>query len=114
VHDPILLVVDQSTTVGALPVAVARDEGVLVHICRACDAVYCRLARRWSKDRAGNAYMIAEAARSLPHTLRSLTLADNQIAQLPMFVLLWRGFGCRNHSGKQSHPRLADTDLSGA
>lgn len=29
-HGPILLVVDQPATVGALPVAVARDEGALV------------------------------------------------------------------------------------
>jgi Transposase len=29
-HDQLLLVVDQPATIGALPVAVARDEGVLV------------------------------------------------------------------------------------
>ena len=44
-HGPILLVVDQPATVGALPVAMARDEGVLVaYLAATCDAAYCRLA----------------------------------------------------------------------
>lgn len=52
-HGQILLVVDQPATKGALPVAVARDAAI-----------------------------IAEAARTLPHALRSLKLADEQIAEL--------------------------------
>jgi transposase len=71
-HGPILLVVDQPATVGALPVAVARDEGVLV-------AYLPGLAMRRIAD-----LHAAEAARSLPHTLRSLKLADSQVAELTM------------------------------
>jgi len=35
-----------------------------------------------AKTDARDAYIIAEAARSLPHTLRSLKLADSQVAEL--------------------------------
>jgi hypothetical protein len=34
------------------------------------------------KTDARDAYIIAEAARTLPHTLRSLKLADNELAEL--------------------------------
>jgi hypothetical protein len=37
-----------------------------------------------AKTDAGGAYIIAEAARSLPHTLRSLKPADSQVAELMM------------------------------
>jgi len=84
-HGPILLVVDQPATVGALPVAVARDEGVLVAyppglaMRRIAD-----LHAGEAKTDARDAYIIAEAARSLPHTLCSLKLADSQVAELTM------------------------------
>jgi len=37
-----------------------------------------------AKTDARDAYIIAEAARSMPHTLRSLKLADNEVAELTM------------------------------
>ena len=37
-----------------------------------------------AKTDARDAYIIAEAARSLPHTLRSLKVADSQLAELTM------------------------------
>ena len=52
----ILLVVDQTATIGALSVTIARSEGVLV----------------------------AKAARTLPHALRTLKLADELISELSM------------------------------
>lgn len=52
----ILLVVDQTAPIGALSVTIARSEGVLV----------------------------PEAARTLPHALRTLKLADELIAELSM------------------------------
>jgi hypothetical protein len=84
-HGQVLLVVDQPATVGALPVAAARDEVVLV-------AYLLGLAMRRIADLhageattdARDAYIIAEAARSLLHTLRSLKLADSQVAELTM------------------------------
>jgi hypothetical protein len=84
-HGQVLLVVDQPATVGALPVAVARDEGVWV-------AYLPGLAMRRIADlHAGedktdprDAYIIAEAAHSLPHALRSLKVTDDKIAELAM------------------------------
>ncbi|WP_244115850.1 IS110 family transposase [Burkholderia cepacia] len=84
-HGRLLFVVDQPSTIGALPVAVARAEGVLV-------AYLPGLARRRiadlhageAKTDARDAAIIAEAARSMPHTLRSLRLADEQLAELTM------------------------------
>ena len=63
----VLLVVDQPETVGALPVAVAYAEGILVGYLPG-------LAMR----------RIAEAARTLPHTLRPIHLEDEQVAELSM------------------------------
>jgi transposase len=84
-YGKILLVVDQPATVGALPVAVAGAEGILV-------AYLPGLAMRRiadlhvgeAKTDARDAYIIAEAARSMPHTLRSLKIADAQVAELTM------------------------------
>ena len=84
-HGSVLLVMDQPAMVGALPVAVAREEGVLV--------AYLPGLAMWriadlhagkSKTDARDVYIIAEAARSLPHTLRLLKLADSQVAELTM------------------------------
>jgi Transposase len=63
-----------------------------------------------AKTDARDAYIIAEAARSLPHTLRSLKLADNQIADLTMLC------GCdEDLAGQitQASNRIVDTDPSG-
>ena len=84
-HGQILLVVDQPATVGALPVAVARDEGVLVaYLPGLAMRRIADLHAGEAKTDARDAYIIAEAARSLPHTLRSLKLADGQVAELTM------------------------------
>ncbi len=76
-HGRLLFVVDPPSTIGALPVAVARAEDVLV-------AYPPGLAmRRIADSHAGetkadarDAAIIAEAARSMLHTLRSLRLAE--------------------------------------
>jgi len=84
-HGSVLLVVDQPATVGALPVAVARAEGVLVaYLPGLAMRRIADLHAGESKTDARDAYIIAEAARSLPHTLRSLKLADSQVAELTM------------------------------
>jgi len=84
-YGPVLLVVDQPATVGALPVAVARDEGVLVaYLPGLAMRRIADLHAGESKTDARDAYIIAEAARSMPHTLRSLKLADGQVAELTM------------------------------
>ena len=84
-HGPILLVVDQPATIGALAVAVARDEGVLVaYLPGLAMRRIADLHAGEAKTDARDAYIIAEAARSLPHTLRSLKLAYSQVAELTM------------------------------
>jgi transposase len=84
-HGKLLLVVDQPTTIGALPVTVVRAECILV-------AYFPSLAMRRiadlhtgeAKTDARDAAIIAEAARSMPHALRSLCLDDEQLAELTM------------------------------
>ncbi|WP_231337451.1 IS110 family transposase [Paraburkholderia sprentiae] len=76
-HEQLLFVVDQPATIGALPVAVARDEGVPVAYLpglamRRIAALHAGEAKTDARDAA----IIAEAARSMPHTLRSLRVAD--------------------------------------
>lgn len=84
-HGTVLLVVDQPATVDALPVAVACDEGVLVaYLPGLAMRRIADLHAGEAKTDARDAYIIAEAARSLPHTLRSLKLADGQLAELTM------------------------------
>lgn len=84
-HGPILLVVDQPATIGALPVAVARAEGIgVAYLPGLAMRRIADLHAGEAKTDARDAYVIAEAARSLPHTLRSLKLADNELAELTM------------------------------
>ncbi|EEG5674930.1 IS110 family transposase [Salmonella enterica] len=84
-HGQILLIVDQPATIGALPVAVARSEGVLVgYLPGLAMRRIADLHAGEAKTDARDAATIAEAARTLPHALRTLKLADEQIAKLSM------------------------------
>jgi transposase len=84
-HGSVLLVVDQPATIGALPITVARDEGALVaYLPGLAMRRIADLHAGEAKTDARDAYIIAEAARSMPHTLRSLKLADHEIAELTM------------------------------
>ncbi|WP_181159367.1 IS110 family transposase [Burkholderia multivorans] len=84
-HGRLLFVVDQPSTIGALPVAVARAEGVLVaYLPGLAMRRIVDLHAGEAKTDARDAAIIAEAARSMPHTLRSLRLADEQLAELTM------------------------------
>lgn len=84
-HGRVLLVVDQPATIGALPVAVARAEGATVaYLPGLAMRRIADLHAGEAKTDARDAYIIAEAARSMPHTLRSLKLPDNDVAELTM------------------------------
>jgi len=84
-HGRLLCVVDQPSTIGALPVAVARDEGVLVaYLPGLAMRRIADLHAGEAKTDARDAAIIAEAGRSMPHTLRSLRFADEQLAKLTM------------------------------
>src|SRR5699024_12411620 len=83
VHCGVLLVVNQPATIGALPVAVAQDMGVMVgYLPGLAMRRIAGLLPGQAKTDAHDAAIIAEAARSMPHTLRSIALADAQAAQL--------------------------------
>ncbi|NGZ83154.1 IS110 family transposase [Duganella aceris] len=84
-HGKLLLVVDQPTTIGALPVTVARAEGILVaYLPGLAMRRIADLHAGEAKTDARDAAIIAEAARSMPHALRSLRLDDEQLAELTM------------------------------
>ncbi|GHE95231.1 insertion element IS110 uncharacterized 43.6 kDa protein [Streptomyces spiralis] len=86
-HGNVLVVVDQPASMGALPLAVARDTG--------CRVAYLpgltmrRIADLYpgeSKTDARDAAIIADAARTMPHTLRDLARDDETVAELNMLV----------------------------
>lgn len=86
-HGRILVVVDQPATIGALPVTVARACG---H-----DVAYLpglamrRIADLYpgnAKTDARDAYVIADAARTLRHTLRQVDVGDDTLAELEVLV----------------------------
>ncbi|MEU1274676.1 IS110 family transposase, partial [Streptomyces sp. NPDC005799] len=86
-YGKVLVVVDQPASIGALPLAVARDAG--------CEVAYLpgltmrRIADLYpgeGKTDARDAAIIADAARTMPHTLRSIELDDETVAELHMIV----------------------------
>src|SRR6185312_10696454 len=81
----ILFVVDQPATIGALPVAVAQAAGVTVgYLPGLAMRRIADLHPGEAKTDARDAAIIAEAARTMPHTLRSIQIADEQVAELSM------------------------------
>ncbi|QEU97025.1 IS110 family transposase [Streptomyces kanamyceticus] len=79
-HGTVLVVVDQPASIGALPLAVARDMG--------CPVAYLpgltmrRIADLYpgeAKTDAKDAFIIADAARAMPHTLRAIDGKDETI-----------------------------------
>ena len=84
-HGTLLLVVDQPATIGALPVAVAQDAGIMVgYLPGLAMRRIADLHSGEAKTDARDAFIIAEAARMMPHTLRSIKVADEQAAELTM------------------------------
>ena len=84
-HGTLLFVVDQPATIGALPIAVAHDAGVLVgYLPGLAVRRIADLHAGEAKTDARDAAIIAEATRTLPHALRSIQLADEQVAELSM------------------------------
>ena len=86
-HGSLLVVVDQPATIGALAVAVAQHMNIPVSYLpgltmRRIADLYPGDAKTDEKD----AFIIADAARSLPHTLRELTEADVDEATLGMLT----------------------------
>ncbi|WP_435822898.1 IS110 family transposase, partial [Micromonospora arborensis] len=81
------MVVDQPASIGALPVAAARACGHQVAYLP--DLAMRRIADLHSgnaKTDARDAYVIADAARTLPHTLRRVDTGDETLAELEVLV----------------------------
>ncbi len=83
----VLVIVDQPASIGALPLTVARDAGCKVAYLpglamRRIADLYPGEAKTDAKDAA----VIADAARTMPHTLRSLESADEITAELTVLV----------------------------
>ncbi|MGP5666589.1 IS110 family transposase, partial [Glutamicibacter arilaitensis] len=77
----VLVVVDQPATIGALAVAVAQHLGIPVAYLpglsmRRIADMYPGTAKTDEKD----AFIIADAARTMPHTLRSIQVSDEDEA----------------------------------
>lgn len=86
-HGQVLVIVDQPNTIGALAVAVARD-------CGARIAYLPGLAMRKAADLYGgksktdrkDAYIIADTARCMPHTLRAVDCDDELLSTLKVLA----------------------------
>lgn len=84
-HGTVLMVVDQPNTIGALPIAVARDVGCLVGYLpglamrKAADLYPGR-----SKTDRRDAFIIADTARTMPHTLRAVDRDNEVLSALKM------------------------------
>lgn len=84
-HGSVLVIVDQPATIGALPIAVAQAEGVLVgYLPGLAMRRIADLHAGEAKTDARDAAIIAQAARTLPHALRSIQVADESVAELSM------------------------------
>ena len=83
-----LLVVDQPATIGALPVAVARDvESVEVaYLPGLTMRRMADLHAGSAKTDARDAYIIAETARTMPSALRQIAASDEQVAELAVLA----------------------------
>ncbi|MEV6871421.1 IS110 family transposase [Amycolatopsis sp. NPDC051128] len=86
-HGTLLVVVDQPATIGALPVAVARAAGHQVAYLPGL--AMRRIADLYpgrAKTDARDAFVIADAARTLPHTLRPVDVGDEALAELDVLA----------------------------
>ena len=86
-YGPVLVVVDQPASIGALAVSVAQSMGV--EVAYLPGLAMRRIADLYpgnAKTDARDAYVIADAARTMPHTLRSLKVGDESEASLAMLT----------------------------
>ena len=82
-----LVVVDQPATIGALAVAVAQDMGITVgYLPGLSMRRIADLTPGSAKTDAKDAAVIAQAARTMPHTLRAVSTSDEDAAALSMLT----------------------------
>ncbi|GAA0903618.1 IS110 family transposase [Virgisporangium aurantiacum] len=86
-YGTVLVVVDQPASIGALPVAVARACGHQVaYLPGLAMRRIADLHPGTAKTDARDAFAIADAARTLPHTLRRVDSGDEALAELEVLV----------------------------
>jgi transposase len=87
-HGAALLVVDQPATIGALPVAVAKETSG-VEVAYLPGLTMRRMADLHAgsaKTDARDAFIIAETARTMPTALRQIAASDEQVAELAVLA----------------------------
>lgn len=83
----VLVVVDQPASIGALAVTVARSLGVdVAYLPGLAMRRIADLHPGNAKTDARDAYVIAEAARTMPHALRRVDAGDEALADLEVIV----------------------------
>lgn len=79
------MVVDQPKTIGALVIAVAQDLGIdVAYLPGLTMRRVADLHPGQAKTDARDAFIIAETARTMAHTLRGITVTEENIAELSM------------------------------
>lgn len=101
----VLVVVDQPATIGALAVAVAQDMSLAVgYLPGLSMRRIADLTPGNAKTDARDAAVIAEAARTMPHTLRVVSTSDEEAAALSMLTGSRPGPGPSGQPDLQPHP----------
>ena len=80
------MIVDQPASIGALPIAVARSLGITLPTCRGWRRRIADLHPGEGKTDARDDYIIAHAARTMPHTLRRVGTDDETLAELTVLA----------------------------
>ena len=83
----VLVIVDQPNTIGALPVAVARDcDADIAYLPGLAMRKAADLSPGQAKTDARDAFIIADTARTMPHTLRSVDRESDVLANLKVLA----------------------------
>ena len=86
-HGRVLLIVDQPASIGALAIAVARDMSIdVAYLPGLAMRRIADLHPGQAKTDARDAYVIADAARTMPHTLRRVGKDDEALAGLTVLA----------------------------
>jgi transposase len=86
-HGRVLVVVDQPASIGALAVAVARNMGIdVAYLPGLAMRRIADLHPGQGKTDARDAHVIADAARTMPHTLRRVGTDDETLAELSVLA----------------------------
>lgn len=86
-HGPVLVIVDQPASIGALAVAVARSLRIdVAYLPGLAMRRIADLHPGQAKTDARDAHVIADAARTMPHTLRRIGTDDELLAELTVLA----------------------------